>query len=358
MSVDPFFYYSQSFPRILKQLSATLLYSTYQAGKVVMISSPEGKSITKYGKNFKRPMGIAVSEDGKTIAIASKSEVGIFTASDVLSVSYPERPQHYSHLYIPQAKYHTGIVDTHEIAWSNNELIITNTLFSCISKMSYQYHFEELWRPPFITDIAPEDRCHLNGVALVDGKPRYITMFAQCNEEKGWRNLPYNSGVLMDTESGEILIDQLPLPHSPVYFDEKIYFLLSATGEVMYYDIKTKETKKLHQFNSFVRGLEVIEDYIFLGMSKIREGSQFFSKLPIKPEDSMCGIRILDRHRGDEVAGLTYTERIQEIFAVKIAKGVVSPGILTERDEYYEMCLASPDNRNYWLKQRNESIIT
>ncbi len=349
--VKSFFFYSKSFPKILHKLKSTLIYSTYQAGKVIMISSANGDTITKYAKNFKRPMGIAVSEDSKQLAIASKSEIGIFSSNPVLAASYPEQKEKYSHLYIPQSKFNTGIVDTHEIVWSEDELLITNTLFSSISKMSHRYHFDLYWKPDFISSLAPEDRCHLNGVALVDGKPKYVTMFAKTDEAKGWRKLPYNSGMLMDIDTGEVLLSDLALPHSPVVYEGMIYFLLSATGDVMCYDIEKKEAKRLTNFNTFVRGMEVVGDLIFLGLSKIREGSQFFSQLPIKSEDSYCGIRVINRLTGKEVGGLTYTDRIEEIFAVKVAKGVTSPAILTERDELYDKCISVPNSENYWLEQ-------
>ena len=29
--------------------------------------------------------------------------------------------------------------------------------------------FSPRWRPPFVSALAPEDRCHLNGLAMVDG---------------------------------------------------------------------------------------------------------------------------------------------------------------------------------------------
>ncbi len=319
-----------------------------------MISSRNGESITKYAKNFKRPMGIAISEDGERLAIASKSEIGIFSSNPTLARTYPDKENSYSHLFIPQSKFHTGIVDTHEICWAGEELLITNTLFSSISKMSHKYHFEEVWKPDFIMSLAPEDRCHLNGIALVDNRPKYATMFAQTNEEKGWRKLPYDSGVLMDIETGDVLLDKLPLPHSPMVYDNKIYFLTSGTGDVMVYDIATKELSKLAHFNSFVRGLDIVDDFIFIGMSKIRPNSQYFSNLPIKAEDSSCGIRVINRHTGKEVGGLTYSERIEEIFAVKIGKGLINPAILTERDELYDKCLSIPNQQNYWLEQQRK----
>ena len=44
-----------------------------------------------------------------------------------------------------------------------------NTLFSCLAGLDSRYSFVPRWRPPFISALAAEDRCHLNGLAMVDG---------------------------------------------------------------------------------------------------------------------------------------------------------------------------------------------
>lgn len=349
-NIQTFFYYSKNFPKVLQRLKCTLFYSTYQAGKVIMISSQNGETITKYAKNFKRPMGIAISDDGEQLAIASRSEVSLFSSDKTLSYTFPDAPKKYSHLYIPQSKFYTGIVDTHEIGWHQGELLITNTIFSCISSMSHQHHFDLHWKPDFITELAPEDRCHLNGVAFVNDRAKYVTMFAISDEEKGWRKKGYDSGVLMDVDTGTVLIDNLAMPHSPVFHENKIYFLQSALGHVMCYDIASGNTEKLAEYNTFIRGMEVVDDLLFIGLSKIRPGSSFFSDLPLKAEDSFSGIRVLDRKTGKEIAGLTYTHVIDEIFSVRVKKGIQSPALLTENDESFNKGIDTPQSKNYWLK--------
>jgi len=190
-------------------------------------------------------MGIAYDHERSKLAIASRTAIDIYASTKALSFTYPESPKKYDKLFVPQSKYYTGYLDTHDIEFGNDELWIINTMFSCISTVSEEKHFDIFWKPDFITDMQPEDRCHLNGLALENGKPAYVTMFDSTNEKYGWKKTSINTGILMDVRTNKILSDQLPMPHSPTLFDNKIYFLLSGNGEIMYYDLKTDETKKI-----------------------------------------------------------------------------------------------------------------
>ncbi|MFQ3215299.1 MAG: hypothetical protein ACJAT1_001012 [Marivirga sp.] len=349
-SVKPFFYYSSNFPKILQNTGGSLVYSTYQAGKLIFISSLNGTNIAKYAKNFKRPMGLAYDSEHKKLAVASKSAVDIFSSTAQLSKSYPKDPKKYDTLFIPQATYQTGILDTHEINWYKEDLLLINTLFSNISTLDHVKHFKLYWKPEWITALRPEDRCHLNGFCFENGHPKYATCFAKTDEKYGWREAPYNSGLLIDVATNEVLIEGLAMPHSPILIEEDIYLIESATGHVIKYNRATKEKTILNQFNTFLRGMDIVDEYIFIGASKIREDSSFFGKLPIKPQDSFSGIIVLDRKTGKQIGGLTYTDHIKEIFSLKFLPGVLSPAILTERDEMYNLGIMAEDI-NYWVNK-------
>ncbi len=350
-NVKPFFFYSSNFPKMLKDLDVTLAYTTYQAGKLILISSIQGESIAKYAKNFRRPMGLAYDASRSRLALASRTCIDIFSNERSLAVTYPPSPRKYDVLFIPQSKYYTGYLDTHEIEFGGEDLWVVNTMFSCISKMNEDRHFQLYWKPPFISEIQPEDRCHLNGLALEDGQPAYVTVFDKTDSPFGWKQGPIETGVLMDIRNDKILADNLPMPHSPTLFENKVYFLLSGTGEIMYFDLILKETKKLGELKSFLRGMAIVGNYLFVGASRLREESTTFSGIPITPEDSFCGIYIIDRTTGEQVGGISYTENINEIFAVSVLPNVKSPALLTERDEMYDKCLMGPDNLNYWMKK-------
>lgn len=348
----PFFYYTKSFVEILHRLNLTLVFSTYQAGKLIFVSSPTGEAIYKYAKNFKRPMGIDVSNN--RLAIASRNFVEIYSKSEKLAKAFPPKPNFYDSFFTPQAKYYTGISDMHEISFSANELWAVNTSFSCITKMSDREHFVHIWKPDFITELAPEDRCHLNGLIMEDGVPQYVTFFDKSNENNGWRKTPIDTGVLYDCQKQEVVVDGLSMPHSPTMYGDDIFFLQSATGQVMKYNIKTKKTDQIIQLNSFLRGLDVYGDFLFIGASKMRKSSKTFKNLPIT-ENSFAGIEIVNFKTGKRVAGLSYSENISEIFEVKVIKNMKMPFMLTENDEGYDRCINCGDDLNYWIVEEEKN---
>ena len=316
----PFFFYSENFPKTLKRIKATLVFSTYQAGKLIFISSLNGKTIIKYAKGFKRPMGIAVDKNKMKLAVASRTSINVFASDKVLALSYPEKKNRYDQLFIPQVKYYTGYLDTHEIEFGiDNEIYFINTMFSCISKVSADKHFELYWKPDFITKKTPKE-----------------------------------TGLLMEVETGRVLLDQLAMPHSPVYFDDKIYFLLSGTGEIKCYDLKSEKVTLISKIDSFLRGLVVHDDFLIVGTSKLREETTTFKGLPFSAEDSYCGIYILNRTTGKPMGGISYTDNIREIFSLKLLFDVQVPGILVENDELHDKSIMADTNLNFWIKQKKQ----
>jgi uncharacterized protein (TIGR03032 family) len=335
----------------MKEIKSSLVYSTYQAGKLIFISSLNGTSIVKYAKNFKRPMGLAYDPETQKLAIASKSAVDIFSTSKGISYNYPDALKKYDSVFLPQASFNTGILDTHEIGWFDKKLWIVNTMFSNLASMDDGVHFKKEWQPQFITEMMPEDRCHLNGLCFENGKPQYVTCFSDTDHAHGWKDVGYEQGKLINIDTNEIEMDGLAMPHSPIIIGDDIYIIQSATGEVLKHNRKTKERTVLNQFNTFLRGMEIYGDYIFIGASKIREGSTSFKNLPIDPEDSFCGIIVLDKNTGDQVASLNYTDHIKEIFSVKILPGVRSPALLTDRDDLYNKAVMA-EGMNFWVKMK------
>jgi Domain of unknown function (DUF4915) len=52
---------------------------------------------------------------------------------------------------------------------------VVNAGFSCLCTLDRSASFAPPWRPPFVTALEPTDRCHLNGLAMEGGRPRYVT---------------------------------------------------------------------------------------------------------------------------------------------------------------------------------------
>jgi uncharacterized protein (TIGR03032 family) len=93
-----------------------------------------------------------------------------------------------------------------------------NTRFGCLCTLDAEHSFYPRWRPPFVTAYAPEDRCHLNGLAMVDGRPRYVTALGETDTAGGWRANKRNGGISMDIKTNAVLLHGLSMPHSPRWY--------------------------------------------------------------------------------------------------------------------------------------------
>lgn len=348
----PFFYYSRSFPEFLLQNNLSIVFSTYQAGKVIIVGSLNGKTLQLYAKNFIHPMGIAIRKD--QMAVASRSKVDLFVNSPALATHFPEQPDHYEALYVPQASYHTGMADIHEIEWGNDGLWAVNTAFSCLCRMDEKYSFVPRWKPNFISELLPEDRCHLNGLAMKDGEPAYVSMFDNTNTKEGWRNGNTETGIIMDVKNQNIVADHLPMPHSPLLKDDSLFFLLSANGKVMEMNILSGKIKEITQLDNFLRGLTCFNDYLIVGASELRDSSKAFYNLEIRNKDKLAAIYILDRNSGAQVAKLTFTSYVKEIFSVKILPNVSKAALVTDSDEWAHQFIYTPDEMSFWVKQKEK----
>lgn len=327
----PFFFYSKSFAEFLHNQKGTIALTSFQAGKLIFISSPDGQTLIKYAKNFKKPMGMAFKN--RNLAIACEENIEIYSGSKTLTASHPDTQNKYDILFVPITKMLSGPTDFHDIDFDSKGILAITTQFSCIARFDSNHGMTPVWKPDFISEIVPEDRCHLNGMACDSGEPVYVTAFDVSDTINGWRLTPYDTGVLIDVIKNEIVLDNLAMPHSPVYSNGILYFLLSAVGKVMAYDIKTKSLKCLAEIASYLRGLDIIDNYLIVGCSDRRTTSKSFENLPVKQNPCISGIRIIRIDNGEVIAGLTYTDHIKEIFSVRFLAGFERPAIITDPNE-------------------------
>ena len=303
----PSFHYTHSptLPKLLWQLGCTLVFSTYQAGKVIFIRATSPATIEQYALDFPRPMGLAVSD--QRIAVATRDEVVVLTNTSTEEGAY-----------VQEKTYSSGEVDTHDLAWGKDGLWAINTLLSSMALTDENSDFECQWRPRFVSDVVPEDRCHLNSMAMVDGRPEYVTAFGKVDTFEGWRENKVSGGIVMDVSSGEILLEGLPMPHSPRVYDGKLYLLLSGTGELVCADPEAGRYEVVVQLPGFVRGMARCGDYLFVGLSKLRKSSSTFAALPISEDALFSGIVVVSLSEGRIVEHITYETGIEEIYDVQI----------------------------------------
>ncbi len=295
-------------------------------------------------------MGVAHDEQKDKLALACKDEIIIFSNSKELATHYPKSPNVYDALYMPRVTYHTGPLDIHDLSFgADGSLYAVNTLFSCIIKINDDYNFSPYWTPPFIDQIVSEDRCHLNGMALQTGIPKYATSFNQGNTFQSWREHITSTGVIFDIESNEVVAGNLPMPHTPRLFNNDLYVLLSATGELVKINLHNGKYDVIVKLDGFVRGMSLHRDYLFIGLSKLRKNSSTFGKLDFAEKATHSGIMVIYLPTGSIAGKITYLSSLDEIYDVHILADKIRPNILNTKTPDHKSGLMTP-KATYWAK--------
>ena len=344
------FQHTPQLPEILAELGCSLVVSTYQAGKLIVIRS-DGESLVQLPRSFEMPMGIAV--EGDRLAVATRDAIVLLANEPRLAACYPRQPGTYDALFVPRSVHHCGALAVHDMVFSERGLLGVNTLFSCLFQLDPRFSFRPVWKPPFVSALAPEDRCHLNGLALVDGAPRYVTALGATDTRGGWREHKERGGVLLQVPSGEVILGGLPMPHSPRVYDGRLYALLSSTGEVIAVDVERRQYDVVNRVKGFARGLARCGDYLFVGTSKLRKQHTFGDLGLVSNKEVFCGITLLHLPTGAFVADLRYLRTCEEIYDVQVLPGLRAPGLLGLHDNTYRYALSLPE-QVFWGREREE----
>lgn len=323
--------FSNHVPSILKKLNSSLLISTYQAGNLIIARPQSDTQLNTFFLGMDKPMGIAIGPN--RLAIGSKRE--IIEYQNVPKTAEKVEPKNtHDACFIPRTRYTTGNVDIHEMAYDkDNQLWFVNTLFSCLCTRSLQNSFEPMWRPKFINGYAPQDRCHLNGLAMSEGHPKYVTALDTGNTPQAWRQNKLKGGVIIDIDSHEIVTHNLCMPHSPRMHQNQLYVLDSGQGMLSRVDINTGKRDVVCKLPGFTRGLDFIANVAFIGISQIRE-SNLFGGLPITEEikEPISGVWMVDINTGNTLGFIRFSGKVQEIFSVNILQGATYPTVLEHND--------------------------
>ena len=343
--------YTSQVPELLTRLGCTLAITTYQAGKLVFISPKDEHTLIQLPRTFDKPMGIAEDSEKDKLALACKDNVQVFANSNDLAAFYPPAPQKYDALYMPRLTYHTGQVDIHDLNFGKDgKLYAVNTLFSCIISLDDDYNFTPYWKPWFVDKIVSEDRCHLNGMAMQDGLPKYATAFNTGNSMQSWREDITSTGVIMDVTTNEIVVEGLAMPHSPRIYNGELYCLLSATGELIKVNPQNGTHETIIQLDGFVRGMDLYQDYLFIGLSKLRKNSSTFAKLDFADSANEAGIMIVHLPTASIAGKINYQTSLDEIYDVHVLANKRRPNILNTLKPEHKMGISIP-NSTFWAKQ-------
>ncbi|MGQ0502419.1 MAG: TIGR03032 family protein [Panacagrimonas sp.] len=319
---------SRHFATWLAEQQLSLALSCYQSGKLFLIGlKPDGR-LSIFERTFNRCMGLW--SDAQTLWLASAFQ--LWRLQNV--VQQGTRDEGFDRVYVPRTGHTTGDVDVHDVAvMGDGRLVFVSTLFSCLATLSEQHNFEPLWRPRFVSRLAAEDRCHLNGLALEDGRPRYVTACSQSDVADGWRERRHDGGCVVDVPSGEVVATGLSMPHSPRVHDGRLWLLDSGHGEFGYLHRDTGRFEAVAFCPGYGRGLAFAGDSAVIGLSKARH-DRTFAGLPLqerlaqKNASARCGLQVVDLKTGDARHWLRIEGAVEEIYDVVVLPGVVRPKAL------------------------------
>lgn len=310
----------------LEEEDCSIAFTTYKNSRLFFLGRKDDGKLSIFERLFAHAMGLWTEEE--RIYLASQFQIWKFD-----NVTVPgEQYKGYDKLFVPRVGYTTGNLDTHDlIIDKNGRMVFVNTLFSCLCTLSEKHSFKPIWVPPFITKLKPEDRCHLNGLAMRDGMPKYVSAICRSDVHHGWRDRRDNGGILMDIDTNEVVAENLSMPHSPRWHDGKLWVLQSGTGQLGYID--DGKFQEVCFIPGYLRGLAFQGKYAIVGLSKCRQersfsGLKLDENLGKKDADARCGIHIIDLETGDLHAFFELKTVVDELYDVQILRGVKRPQAL------------------------------
>lgn len=345
---------SPKFTTWLAEQQLSLAFTTYQTNRLFFIGCQTNGRLKIHERLFDKPMGLYAR--GEQLFMSTRYQIWQF--ENLLEHGECHKPQGHAlrdreallqadRLYIPRIAFTTGDVNIHDVALDESQnIVFVNTDFSCLATLDCKYSFVPFWQPGFIDKLVAEDRCHLNGMAMVDGKPAYVTACGATNTAAGWRNHRRDGGVVIDVEHNEIIATGLSMPHSPRWYKEKLWLLNSGSGELGYID--SGKFIPITFCPGFVRGLAFWGDFAVVGLSKLRSAS--FSDLALEERltaegnTSHCGLMVINLNTGQIVEWLHIGETVEELFDIVILPNVRQPEALGLQEDSLQRLVRFPNS--------------
>ncbi len=337
--------HTKNLPELFDDLGLSLFVTTYQAGRILLFSQTERKKINMLMRKLPRPTGLALA--GPRLAVASRHQVWVFRAfTGMRSTKGEEYP--YDLAFVPRRSHVTGYIDSHQIQWIGKELWAVNTHYSCLCTFDEDWSFRPRWMPSFVTELAPEDRCHLNGMCLDQSGIKYVSALGKTNTKEGWRENKAKGGIVIDVPSGEVITEGLSMPHSPKIYGGYFFILESETVELLVIDQKTGKAETAMKFAGFLRGLSFHGKYAFIGLCKARE-KKSFGNLPVVDEfdDLQCGVSVVDLEKMAQVAFIQFQGGVEELFDIAVLPNAKNPFLIGFEDKLIDQTKIVPP-KEHW----------
>lgn len=336
---------SRDLPGWLRSQRISLALSTYQTGKLFLIGVKTDGRLSVFERNFQRCLGLWSA--GSTLWMTSLFQ--IWRLENVLGPG--DDHQGYDALYVPRVGHTTGDLDTHDIAVeASGRVVFANTKFNCLATLDERHSFAPLWRPSCVTRLVAEDRCHLNGVALVDGRVRYTTLVGQSDVVDGWRDQRRHGGCVLEVPSGQVVCAGLSMPHSPRWYRDRLWLHNSGTGEFGTIDLARGAFEPLCFCPGYLRGLAFVDRYAIVTLSKARHDQTFTGltlddRLREKNAEARCGVQIIDLTTGETAHWLRIDGVVSELYDVAVLAGVQRPMALGFKNDDIQRLITAAGER-------------
>lgn len=300
----------------------SIAFTSYQSGRLYLLGRGSSARLALHEALWPQAMGVV--GDHQRLYLGTLTQ--LVRLENVLGPGQLANDKH-DRLYVPRNAQTFGHIDFHELGIrANGTVVVVNTRYSCLCEPSLVHSFRTVWRPPFISALEPEDRCHLNGLAMADGEPAYVTLVAASDVTKGWREHREGGGQVVDVRTNEVVCQGLSMPHSPRWHDGELWLLNSGTGELGKVDRQTGRFEPVVFAPGFLRGLDFCAGHAIVGLSKPRdgrfEGLALDGRLAERGEEAWCGLQVIDLATGQMREWLRFGGPITELFAVCVLPGV------------------------------------
>jgi uncharacterized protein (TIGR03032 family) len=336
---------SPHFAEWLARIGTSIAFSTYQAGKVFFLGVQQNGRLSVFERTFERCMGIGVAPGARSFTLATLYQ--LYRFDNVV----PPGSKHDDNdaVFVPHRSWITGELDVHDIGiLPDGNPVFVATLFGCIATVSEHHSFKPLWRPPFVDRLVPEDRCHLNGLAMLDGEPRYVTAVGRSNVSDGWRDQRAAGGMLIDIKTNDILCEGLSMPHSPRVHDGRVWLLNSGAGDFGFVDPKSGKFEAVAFCPGYARGLAIVDGHAVIGLSLARENRTFQGlaldeALTRQGAAARCGLLAIDLATGNTVAWVRIEGVVRELYDVAAFPGVRRPSAIGFRSDEIRRVISIED---------------
>lgn len=309
----------------LRTNRVSFAFTSYQTGQLFSVGVLPNGTVSFNQQNFTRAMGVCY-QPGRLYLGALHQ---VWRLENMLLPGQVANQQ-FDLALVPRNAQTTGDIDIHEIGTDQaGRVIFVNTKYSCLATLDLNHSFRPIWKPKFISKLAPEDRCHLNGMAMAGGKVRYVTAVSRSDIVNGWRERRHEGGVLIDVETDRIVTDQLSMPHSPRIAGDAVMVLDSGRGQIIRVDPKKGKRTEIAFCPGFLRGMALHNGHAFVTVSKPRNGTfaglELDEAMKTRDAEPWCGVLIVDLATGGIVEWVKLDGHITELFDVVAMPGVRCP---------------------------------